>query len=46
MLRFAEELLLLTLDDENGRFARVPDRLMRYALAGECVDGFGAGESD
>ena len=34
MLRFAEELLLLTLDDENGRFARVPDRLMRYALAG------------
>lgn len=34
MLRFAEELMLLILDDENGRFARVPDRLMRYALAG------------
>ncbi len=34
MLKFAEELMLLILDDENGRFARVPDRLMRYALAG------------
>ena len=34
MLRFAEELMLLILDDENGKFARVPDRLMRYALAG------------
>ena len=26
--------MLLILDDENGKFARVPDRLMRYALAG------------
>lgn len=34
MLKFAEELMLLILDDENGKFARVPDRLMRYALAG------------
>ena len=34
ILRFAEELMLLILDDENGKFARVPDRLMRYALAG------------
>ena len=34
MLRFAEELMLLILDDENGKFARVPERLMRYALAG------------
>ena len=34
MLKFAEELMLLILDDENGSFARVPDRLMRYALAG------------
>ena len=34
MLRFSEELMLLMLDDENGKFARVPDRLLRYALAG------------
>ena len=34
MLKFAEELMLHILDDENGKFARVPDRLMRYALAG------------
>ncbi len=34
MLRFPEELVLLILDDENGKFAHVPDRLMRYALAG------------
>ena len=34
MLRFPEELMLLMLDDENGTFARVPDRLLRYALAG------------
>ena len=26
--------MLLMLDDENGKFARVPDRLLRYALAG------------
>ena len=25
MLRFPEELMLLILDDENGKFARVPD---------------------
>ena len=34
MLRFAEEIMLLLLDDENGSFARVPDRLVRYALGG------------
>lgn len=34
MLRFPEELMLLILDDENGRFARVPDQSLRYALAG------------
>ena len=34
MLRFPEELMLLILDDENGKFARVPDHLLRYALAG------------
>ena len=35
MLRFAEEIMLLLLDDEDGSFARVPDRLVRYALGGE-----------
>ena len=37
MLRFAEEMLLLVLDDENGRFARVPDWSMNYALAGSVL---------
>lgn len=34
MLRFAEEVLLLLLQDTGGRFARVPDAALRYALAG------------
>ena len=34
MLRFAEEIMLLLLDDEDGSFARVPDQLVRYALGG------------
>ena len=33
-LRFAEEILLLLLHDEDGKFARVPDWSMRYALGG------------
>lgn len=33
MLRFAEEILLLMLDDD-GKFVGVPDRLLRYGLAG------------
>lgn len=33
-LRFAEEIMLLLLDDENGRFARVPDWSLKYALSG------------
>ena len=37
MLRFPEELMLLILDDENGKFARVPDRQLRYALAGGAL---------
>lgn len=34
MLRFAEEVLLLLLNDEDGRFARVQDWSLSYALAG------------
>ena len=34
MLRFAEEVLLLLLNDEDGRFTRVPDWSLSYALAG------------
>ena len=34
MLRFAEEILLLLLHDDDGRFARVPDWSVRYALGG------------
>ena len=33
MLRFAEEIMLLVLHDDNGKFARVPDWSMNYALA-------------
>ena len=34
MLRFAEEVLLLLLHDYNGKFARVPEWSLHYALAG------------
>ena len=34
MLRFAEEIILLLLDDSGGRFARIPTWSMNYALAG------------
>ena len=34
MLRFAEEVMLLLLNDEDGKFARVQDWSLSYALAG------------
>ena len=34
MLRFAEEVMLLLLDDENGTFAHVPSWSLNYALGG------------
>ena len=34
MLRFAEEIILLLLDDRGGKFARVPSWSLNYALAG------------
>jgi len=34
VLRFAEEVMLLLLHDENGRFERVPDWSLGYALGG------------
>ena len=34
MLRFAEETMLLLLDDEGERFLRVPESSLRYTLAG------------
>ena len=34
MLRFAEEIILILLDDENGKFVRVPRWSLNYALAG------------
>ncbi len=34
MLRFAEEIVLLLLDDEDGSFAHVPRLALNYALAG------------
>ena len=37
MLRFAEEVVLLLLNDEDGRFATVPTWSMEYALAGSVL---------
>ena len=41
MLRFAEELLLLLLEDQSGKFLRLPDRVpereVQYALAGTVL---------
>ena len=37
MLRFAEEVLLLLLQDAGGRFARIPAASLRYALAGAVL---------
>lgn len=34
MLRFAEEMILLLLDDESGNFSHIPSWSMDYALAG------------
>ena len=34
MLRFAEEVMLLLLNDEDGKFAKVQDWSLSYALAG------------
>ena len=36
-LRFAEEIILLLLEDEGGRFVRVPSWSMNYALAGAVL---------
>ncbi len=37
MLRLAEELLLLLLDDRTGDFSNLPDRTLGYALAGVAL---------
>lgn len=37
MLRFAEEVMLLLLDDAGERFLRVPDWSLRYALGGAVL---------
>ena len=37
MLRLAEELLLLLLDETRGEFSNVPDRILGYALAGAAL---------
>ena len=34
MLRFAEEIILILLDDEDGKFVNVPRWSLNYALAG------------
>ncbi len=37
MLRFAEEIVLLLLHDDDGRFANVPNWSVRYAIAGAVL---------
>ena len=37
VLRFAEEIMLLLLDDKGGRFADVPALSLEYALAGAVL---------
>ena len=37
MLRFAEEFMLLLLNDEDGKFANVPSWSVNYALAGSVL---------
>ena len=37
MLRFAEEIMLLLLDDDGAEFVRVPEWSLRYALAGAVL---------
>ncbi|MCY4460034.1 MAG: GPP34 family phosphoprotein [Albidovulum sp.] len=37
MLRFAEEIILLLLEDENGKFVHVPELSMRCVLAGAVL---------
>ena len=37
MLRFAEEIVLLLLSDDDGRFARVPSWSLEYSLAGAVL---------
>ena len=44
MLRFAEEIMLLLLHDENGDFAPVSELSLQCALAGACPDGLGPGK--
>lgn len=36
-MRFAEEIMLLLLDDEGGKFRRVPEWSLRYALGGGAL---------
>ena len=37
MLRFAEEILLLALDDKTGRLHALPERALEFALAGAVL---------
>ncbi len=37
MLRFAEEILLLALDDKTGRLHSLPERALEFALAGAVL---------
>lgn len=40
MLRFAEEILLLLLDEDTGGLTQIPDQLLGYVLAGPGANLF------
>ena len=44
MLRFAEEIILILLDDEDGKFVNVPRWSLNYALAGGVLMDLAMGE--
>ena len=37
VLRFAEEIILLSLDDKTGRLHALPERALEFALAGAVL---------
>ena len=45
-LRFAEEITLLMLNDEDGEFVRVPGLVDAVRIRRRGADGAGAGEPD
>ncbi len=45
MLRFVEEIILLMLNDDDGRFVSVPSWSLDYAISGAVLMELALGES-